>query len=105
IRASGKTAYFRYAPDSARFADARPSGFTEILPGDQVRVLGNRSGDGAAILAEKIVSGSFRQIAATVSAIDPAKSEITVKDLASKNTLTLRIVSETVMKKLPPSVA
>jgi hypothetical protein len=105
VKPSEKTAYFRYAPDSARFADAKPSTFEEIKSGDQMRVLGNKSDDGGTVLAEKIVSGSFRQIAATISAIDPAKGELTVKDLANKSSLTIRIVSDTTMKKLPDTMA
>ena len=104
---SEKTTYFRYAPDSARFADAKPAAFEDMKVGDQMRVLGNRAEDGT-ILAEKIVSGTFRQIAATISAIDPAKGEIMVKDLAVKNSkdlLTLKIVSDTTMKKLPDTMA
>ena len=105
VKPSDKTAFFRYAPDSARFSDAKPSSFAEIKDGDQMRVLGNKSEDGATILAEKIVSGSFRQIAATISAVDPAKGELTVKDLASKATLTIKVVSDTTMKKLPEQMA
>jgi hypothetical protein len=105
IKPSEKTTYFRYAPDSARFSDAKPATFEEIKSGDQMRVLGNKTEDGATIVAEKIVSGTFRQIAATISAIDPAKGEITVKDLANKNSLTIKVVSDTTMKKLPDTMA
>ena len=108
VKPSDKTTYHRYAPDSARFADAKPSTFEEIKQGDQMRVLGNRAEDGTTILAEKIVSGTFRQIAATISAVDPAKGEITVKDLANKNSkelLTLRVDPDTTMRKLPDTMA
>jgi transcription antitermination factor NusG len=107
IKPSEKTTYFRYAPDSARFADAKPATFEEIKTGDQVRVLGNKTEDGATILAEKFVSGTFRQIAATITAVDPAKGEITVKDLANKNSkdlLTIKVVSDSTMKKLPENM-
>ena len=66
VQPSEKTAYQRYSLDSARFSDAKPTTFAEIKTGDQLRVLGNKSEDGAVIQAEKIVSGSFRQIAATI---------------------------------------
>src|ERR1035437_2053878 len=45
VRPSEKTAYLRYALDSPRFADARPSAFAEIKTGDQMRVLGNKIED------------------------------------------------------------
>ena len=54
-------------------------------------MLGNKSDDGASIQAEKIVFGSFRQIAATISSIDAAKGELTVKDLATKKPLTIKM--------------
>jgi hypothetical protein len=108
VTPSDKTTYFRYAPDSARFADAKPAAFEDIKVADQVRVLGNKTEDGAGILAEKLVSGSFRQIAATISAVDPAKGEITVKDLANKNSrdlITIKVVPDSTMKKLPDTMA
>jgi hypothetical protein len=108
VTPSEKTTFFRYAPDSAQFADAKPGAFEDIKVGDQMRVLGNKTEDGGSILAEKVVSGSFRQIAATISTVDPAKGEITVKDLANKNSkdlLTIKIVPTSTMKKLPDTMA
>jgi len=105
VQPSEKTSYHRYALDSARFSDAKPSTFTEIKPGDQLRVLGNKSDDGAVIQAEKIVSGSFRQIAATVSAINAQTGELTVKDLATKKPLTIKIDADSTMRKLPEPAA
>jgi hypothetical protein len=105
VKPSEKTTFHRYALDSARFADAKPSTFAEIKVGDQMRVLGNKSEDGATIMAEKVVSGTFRQIAATISAVDPATGELTVKDLATKGNLTIKVVSDSTMKKLPDTMA
>ena len=64
-------------------------------------MLGNKSDDGAVIQAEKIVSGSFRQIAATITAINPQTGELTVKDLATKKPLTIKIDADSTMRKLP----
>jgi hypothetical protein len=55
--------------------------------------------------AERIVSGSFRQIAATISSMNAEAGEIVVKDLATKKTLTVRIDSDSTMRKLPPAMA
>src|ERR1019366_1389963 len=96
VRPSDKTAYLRYSLDSPRFADARPSTFAEIKTGDQMRVLGNKTEDGATIQAEKIVFGSFRQIAATITS---------VKDLATKKPLTMTVDSNSTMKRLPEQAA
>ena len=105
VQPSDKTTWHRYSADSARFADAKPSSFSEVKSGDQVRVLGNKSDDSAPIQAEKIVFGSFRQIAATVSSIDAAKGELIVKDLATKKPLTIKVESDSTMKKLPEQAA
>jgi hypothetical protein len=105
VQPSGKTEYRRYAPDSVKFSDARPSSLAEIKVGDQVRVLGEKAGDGASIAAERIVSGSFRQIAATISSMNAEAGEIVVKDLATKKTLTVLVNSDSTMRKLPPAMA
>jgi Cu/Ag efflux protein CusF len=105
VQPSDKTSYNRYSPDSARFSDAKPSSFPEIKTGDQLRVLGNKSGDGAAIQAEKVVFGTFRQIAATVTAINPQTGEMTVKDLATKKPLTIKVDADSTMRKLPETAA
>jgi len=105
VRPSDKTAYLRYSLDSPRFADARPSTFAEIKTGDQMRVLGNKTEDGATIQAEKIVFGSFRQIAATITSVNPQAGELSVKDLATKKPLTMTVDSNSTMKRLPEQAA
>jgi hypothetical protein len=105
IEPSEKAEFLRYAPDSAKFSDAKPGSFGEIKVGDQVRVLGDKTGDGATIKAEKVLSGTWRQFAATISSINPATGEIVIKDLASKKSLTLRVNPDTAMKKLPETTA
>jgi hypothetical protein len=105
VQPSEHADYRRYAPDSVKFSDARPSSLAEIKTGDQVRVLGDKNDDGASIKAERIVSGSFRQIAATVTSIHAGAGEIVIKDLATKKPLTVRVNSDSTMRKLPPEMA
>jgi hypothetical protein len=105
VQSSDKTLYNRYSLDSARFSDARASNFGEMNVGDQMRVLGDKNEDGSAIKAERMVSGSFRQIAATITSVDPATKELKVKDLATKKSLTIRLTSDSAMKKLPDQAA
>ena len=100
-----KTTFKRYAPDSVRFSDARPSSLSEIKVGDQVRVLGDKGANGASIGAERIVSGSFRQIAATISSVNAQAGEIVVKDLATRKTIAVRVNSDSTMRRLPPAMA
>ncbi len=104
VRASDKTKWHRYSPDSPKPADATPSSLAEVQAGDQVNVLGNHGADGS-IDAEVIYSGAFRQLAATIVSIDAAKGEMEVKDLATKKALTIRITPDSTMKKLPDEVA
>src|SRR5205085_4934063 len=82
-----------------------PSSFAEIKPGDQLRVLGEKSADGASIKAERMVFGTFRQIAATIVAVDTAAGEMKVTDLATKKPLTIRVTPDSTMKKLPETMA
>jgi len=105
VQPSDKTTFHRYSLDSARFSDAKPSTLGDIKAGDQLRVLGNKNEDGTGIQAEKIVSGSFRQIAATITAIDPQTGELTVKDLATKKPLTIKVDADSTMRKLPEQAA
>jgi len=105
VQPSANTEFRRYAPDSVKFSDARISSLAEVKAGDMIRVLGDRSDDGTSVKAERVVSGTFRQIAATISSINPDASEIVVKDLASKKTVTLRLNSDSSLKKLPPAMA
>jgi hypothetical protein len=105
IQTGDNTDYRRYAPDSVKFSAAQASSFAAIRTGDQVRVLGDKNGDGASIKAERVVSGAFRQIAGTIAAIDPKASEIVIRDLATKELLTVRVIGDSTMKKLPAQVA
>lgn len=95
----------RYAPDSIKFEDAKPSTLAEIRTGDQVRALGDKSPDGTKMTAEEIVSGSFKEIAATIISIDPSANEMKVTDLATKKPVTVKINPESNLRKLPAQMA
>src|SRR5204863_551921 len=81
IPISEKVDMRRYAPDSIKFSDAKPSVFTELKVGDQVRALGDKSTDGTHFTPEKVVTGAFRTVAGTVTAIDTATGEIKINEL------------------------
>jgi len=95
----------RYAPDSVKFDDAKPAPLDQIKPGDQLRARGSRSADGLDLTADEIVSGTFRNIAGTISALDASAGTITVQDLASKKPITVKITAESQVRKLPPPMA
>jgi hypothetical protein len=105
IKTSPSTKFLRYAPDSVKFSDAHKGTFADIKSGDQLRARGNRSADGKEIAAEEVISGSFRNIAGTVSAIDAGNNSITVKDILAKKSVVIKLSSETQMRKLPPQLA
>jgi len=105
IHTTKTTDFRRYAPDSVKFDDAKPSTLDAIKPGDQLRARGDRSADGSEFSAQAIVSGSFRNIAGTVQSTDAAAGTLTVKDLASKKDVVVRITADSDVRKLPPQVA
>jgi hypothetical protein len=95
----------RYAPGSVNFDDAKPAPIDQIKPGDQLRALGNRTPDGSELTAEEVVSGSFRNIAGTIKTIDTASNTMTVQDAISKSAVTVKVSSDSQMKKLPAEMA
>ena len=99
------TIYRRYAADSVKFEDAQVGTLAQIQPGDQLRVRGSKSEDGTTEAAEEIVSGSFSNISATISSIDAAASTVTVKDLATKKTVVVKVTPNSEIKTLPAMMA
>jgi len=101
IPITDKTEMRRYAPDSIKFSDAKPAGFTDLKVGDQLRALGDKSEDGLHFTPQKVVTGSFRTVAGTVTAIDAATGEIKITDLEKKQPLTIVIKQDAVLRKFP----
>lgn len=95
----------RYAPDSVRFSEAKQSRLAEIKPGDMIRALGDKSADGTAFSAERIVTGSFQTIGGTIKAIDTAKKEITITDVQTKKDITIAVGENSVLKQFPAEMA
>jgi hypothetical protein len=91
----------RYAPDSIKFADAKPAEFTELKVGDQLRALGERSADGLSFAPEKVVTGTFRNVAGTVTAVDAVTGEVKISDLQTKQPLTIVVKQDAVLRRFP----
>ena len=91
----------RYAPDSIKFSDAKTGTVSEVKVGDQLRALGERSPDGSRFTAEKVVTGSFRTVSGTVTAVDAATGEIKINDSQSKQPLTVVIKQDAILRKFP----
>ena len=105
VQTSKNTVFRRYAPDSVKFDDAKPSTLQEIQPGDQLRARGDRSPDGSQVTAEEIVTGSFRNVAGLVNSVDASSGTITVQDLLSKKPVRVKITSDSQLHELPPEMA
>src|SRR5205807_82580 len=99
VKTSKETGFLRYSPDSVNFADAQKGTLDQIKTGDQLRARGNRSSDGKEIAAEEVISGTFRNIAGTISSIDAGNSTITVKDILAKKSVLVKINANSQMRK------
>ena len=104
IATSPSTIIRRYASNSARFEDATKSTLTELHPGDQLRVRGERE-DGGSIKADEIVSGSFRHLSGVVQSIDVTAGQLTVKDSKTQKPTVLSVTAGTAIHELPPEMA
>ncbi|HKC71665.1 MAG TPA: DUF5666 domain-containing protein [Terriglobales bacterium] len=105
VKTAKNTVIRRYAPDSIKFDDAKPSTLAEIHAGDQLRARGERSTDGSELTAEEIVTGSFRNVAGTVNSVDASAGTINVQDLVTKKPVVVKVTSESQLHKLPPEMA
>jgi len=95
--------FIRYSPETPK--TPKQSAFTDIQPGDQVKIIGEKSSDGAAITAQKIYSGTFKAVAGTLVSAAPDGKSIVVKDLATKQPVTVMLGSDSNIRKLPAMMA
>jgi predicted RNA-binding protein len=105
VAVSDKTQYRRYAPNSVKFSDAKTSNLAELKVGDQLRARGEKTPDGIRVTAEEIISGSFKMVAGTITAIDIAKNEITVKEANTNKTVVVEVNNGTLLRRFPPEMA
>lgn len=105
VTTDDKTIFRRYAANSVKFSDAKSSSLSELKVGDQLRAVGEKTSDNAALAAEEILFGSFRMVAGKISAIDVAKNEITVKDLQTNKEVTIGVNGETLLRRFPAEMA
>jgi predicted RNA-binding protein len=105
VAVSDKTQYRRYAPNSVKFSDAKMSNLAELKVGDQLRARGEKTPDGIRVTAEEIISGSFKMVAGTITAIDIAKNEITVKEANTNKIVVVEVNNGTLLRRFPPEMA
>jgi len=103
---TGKTTILkRYAPASVNYDDAMVAPIDAIHAGDQLRARGEKSADGTEIAAEEVISGSFLNIAGTITSLDVAGGTLTVKDLATKKQVIIHVTAGAQMRRLPDRMA
>jgi hypothetical protein len=105
VKTTKDTTFLRYAPNSVKFSDAQKGTIDQIKTGDQLRARGARSADGKELTAEEVISGTFRNIAGTISSIDADNNSITVKDLLAKKSVVIKFNSDSQLRKLSPQMA
>jgi len=95
----------RYAPNSVKFSDARPSRFEELKVGDQVRALGTANETRSRYTAEELVAGSFRIVAGVVISIDAARNTFVITNLATNKTMQAQVSSDSTLRRLSAEIA
>jgi hypothetical protein len=105
IQTTKNTVLRRYAPDSVQFDDAKPAALDQIKTGDQVRARGTKSADGSEFAADEIVSGTFRNLAGIITAIDASAQTISLTDLISKKPVVVKITAQSQVRKIPAQMA
>ncbi|HEY2499800.1 MAG TPA: DUF5666 domain-containing protein [Candidatus Angelobacter sp.] len=105
VKTTKETGFLRYAPTSVKFSDAQKGSLDQIKTGDQLRARGTRSPDGKELAAEEVISGTFRNIAGTITSINAANNSITVKDLLAKKSVVIKFNDDSQLRKLAPQMA
>jgi hypothetical protein len=95
--------FTRYSPETPK--TPKQSAFADIQPGDQVKIIGEKNSDGSSIAAQKIFSGTFKSVAGTLVSAAPDGKSIVIKDLTTKQPVTVSLSSDSAVRKLPPMMA
>jgi hypothetical protein len=103
LEAPEGTQFLRYAPDSVKFSDAQQSEFGEIKVGDQLRALGEMSSDTTRYTAEVVVSGTFTVVGGPI--LELADGRVKIDNLLTRTPLTVLVVPDSVIKRVPPGLA
>jgi hypothetical protein len=105
VHTTKDTSVHRYAPNSAKPEDAKPSSLAEIHAGDQLRARGKKNADGTEINAEEVFAGVFPQFAATIKSVDAASGILTVQDLTTKKAVQVKVSADSQLHKVPAEMA
>lgn len=105
ITPKDKAKFLRYAPNSVKYSEAKPSNLTEIFIGDVVRALGDKGTEGTTFSAEEVVSGAFQTIGGKVKSIDAANNQVVIEDIKTKKDVTVVVGDTSTLKKFPEEMA
>ena len=105
IHTTKNTILRRYAPNSVKFDDAKVAPIDQIKAGDQLRARGTRNEDGSELTADEVVSGTFRNLAGTITTVDSGANTLTLKDVLSKQSVVVKITPDAQLRKLPAEFA
>jgi hypothetical protein len=105
VHTSKNTILRRYAPSSVKFDDATVASLDQIRVGDQLRARGTKNADSTEIEADEAVSGTFRNLAGTIVAVDTGANTLTLKDSISKQNVVVKVTQDAQLRKLPPEFA
>jgi len=101
VTTDAKTSLKRYASDSVKFSDAKPSTVAEVRVGDQLRARGAKSDDGLKIAAEEVIFGTFISKAGTITAVNAETKQVTIKDLANNKPLVVGFTPDSRIRRMP----
>jgi hypothetical protein len=105
INTTPDTVFKQYAADSVDFANAQPGSLASIHPGDQLRARGTVADDRLSMSAKEVVTGSFENLSGVLSAVDASTGTLTLKDLATKKTVTVAVTPKSDLRTLPADAA
>lgn len=105
IPTTGAVKLRRYAPDSVKFSEAKPSTFEELKVGDQLRAKGDKSEDGTRFTPEEVVTGSFRTVVGTITGVDAATNQIKINTLQGNQPITVVVSRDSMLKMVPAEFA
>jgi hypothetical protein len=94
-----------YSGDSVSFADAKVCALSDVKVGDQLRVRGSKAMDGLTITADEMVAGTFHNYSGLLTAVDGTAGTVTLKDLASKKSVTVAISPNSDVRRIAPAMA
>jgi len=101
---SGRVEFERFSLDTGKY-EASTAGLTPIQMGDQVRLIGQKNGDGSEIKVEAIQSATFKSLPVTVRSVDAAAGTIAGTDIATKKPIIIMVKADTQLKRLDDQTA